>query len=207
MTFRITQPVIAKEALNSLRGINHSHRIKFTSVRFWIVVVVNLATNSNTTSGCKNVHGSSKVDSTNVFIVHVDTVGSDCFQSCYQIFFAIQGLIVNSVIEAKLFLDQLCFFGAATWSNNLTIKKCFSELTNKTSDCTGCSTDENCFTFLWAQSTDKTTVHCCTRHSKNANSIGYLALFNVVSQLPYYWVRKFFSRKDLECAKRQIWTK
>ncbi len=86
------------------------------STRTWIsiVVVVNLTANSDTASRGKYVHSCCKMDTADVFKVHVDTVWSDCFQSCYQIFFAIQGLVVNSVIEAKLFLDQLCFFGAAT---------------------------------------------------------------------------------------------
>ena len=150
VSFRVCQPVKANKTLYSLRGINHSHGIEFTNVRLRVTIIFNLATDSNTTSGCKNVHGSSKVDAADVFKVHIDTVWRGCFQSGYQIFFAIQGLIINSVVEAKLFLDQFCFLRATTRSDNLAIVESFGKLANKTSNCTGCSTDEDRFTFEWA---------------------------------------------------------
>ena len=176
-------------------------------MRLRVTVVLNLPTDSNTTSRSKNVHSSSEVYAANVLEVHVDTVWSGFLQSSNQIIFAIQSFVVDGVVEAKLFLNQLCFLRTTTGTDHLAIVECLCKLANKTTDCTGCGTDEDCFTFEGTKSFNKTAVYGSSGHSKYANTIRYLALSDVVCQFPKKRLLQLLGSHDLESAEGQIGAK
>ena len=162
------EPWQTLKALYGLLCVDHVGDIDLVWRHFCFIVIRNDPTNSYSSFWAQALHCSFKVHTSHILKIHIYPSRCCLSQGLHQIFCCLTGLVVYTIIKAKLLLYKLALLWTSSRANYCTAKDIFRHHTNHRADCSSCTTDPESFTFLWLQNIDQSPICSRSRHSKSA---------------------------------------